>query len=165
VHIRIITNSLASTDAPLVHNGYARYRVALLKMGVELSEVRPRLGQKRARFHPFHSANASLHAKALVIDRRTVFIGSLNMDGRSKHFNSELGLVVRSPEIARQVTNLIDDISAEGSYHLSLDASGHIVWSSGEGSEEKVWHNEPETTKMQRLSIKLLAPFAPEELL
>ena len=165
VHIRIITNSLASTDAPLVHNGYARYRVALLKMGVELSEVRPRLGQKRARFHPFRSAHASLHAKALVIDRRTVFIGSLNMDERSKHFNSELGLVIRSPEIARQVTSLIDDISADGSYRLSLDAAGHIVWSSGEGSEEKVWHNEPETTEMQRLSIKLLAPFAPEELL
>jgi phosphatidylserine/phosphatidylglycerophosphate/cardiolipin synthase-like enzyme len=165
VHIRIITNSLASTDAPLVHNGYARYRVALLKMGVELSEVRPRLGQKRARFHPFRSANASLHAKTLVIDRRTVFIGSLNMDERSKHFNSELGLVIRSPEIARQVTSLIDDISADGSYRLSLDASGHIVWSSGEGSEEKVWHTEPETTEMQRLSIKLLAPFAPEELL
>jgi phosphatidylserine/phosphatidylglycerophosphate/cardiolipin synthase-like enzyme len=165
VHIRIITNSLASTDAPLVHNGYARYRVALLKMGVELSEVRPRLGQKRARFHPFRSANASLHAKTLVIDRHTVFIGSLNMDERSKHFNSELGLVIRSPEIARQVTSLIDDISADGSYRLSLDASGHIVWSSGEGSEEKVWHNEPETTEIQRLSIKLLAPFAPEELL
>jgi cardiolipin synthase C len=165
VHIRIITNSLASTDAPLVHNGYARYRVALLKMGVELSEVRPRLGQKRARFHPFRSANASLHAKALVIDRRTVFVGSLNMDERSKHFNSELGLVMRSPEIARQVTSLIDDISADGSYRLSLDPSGHIVWSSGEGSEEQVWHNEPETTEMQRLSIKLLAPFAPEELL
>jgi len=165
VHIRIITNSLASTDAPLVHNGYARYRVALLKMGVELSEVRPRLGQKRARFHPFRSANASLHAKALVIDRRTVFIGSLNMDERSKHFNSELGLVIRSQEIARQVTSLIDDISADGSYRLSLDAAGHIVWSSGEGSEEKVWHYEPETTEIQRLSIKLLAPFAPEELL
>ena len=165
VHIRIITNSLASTDAPLVHNGYAHYRVALLKMGVELSEVRPRLGQKRARFHPFRSANASLHAKALVIDRRTVFIGSLNMDERSKHFNSELGLVMRSTEIAGQVTSLIDDISADGSYRLTLDASGHIVWSSGEGLEEKVWHHEPETTEMQRLSIKLLAPFAPEELL
>jgi cardiolipin synthase C len=165
VHIRILTNSLASTDAPLVHNGYARYRVALLKMGVELSEVRPRLGQKRVRFHPFRSANASLHAKTLVIDRRTVFIGSLNMDERSKHFNSELGLVVRSPEIAHQVISLLDDISADGSYRLSLDAAGRIVWSSGEGGEQKIWHNEPETTLWQRVDIKLLAPFAPEELL
>src|SRR3984957_14307284 len=70
VHIRILTNSLASTDSPLVHNGYSRYRVALLKLGIELSEVRPKLGQKRARFHPFRSSTASLHAKALVIDQK-----------------------------------------------------------------------------------------------
>jgi cardiolipin synthase C len=165
VHIRILTNSLASTDAPLVHNGYARYRVALLKMGIELSEVRPKLGQKRVRFHPFRSANASLHAKALVIDQRTVFIGSLNMDERSKHFNSELGLVIRSAEIARQVTSLLDDISADGSYRLSLDHAGKILWSSGEEGEEKVWHTDPETTFTQRALLKLLAPFAPEELL
>jgi phosphatidylserine/phosphatidylglycerophosphate/cardiolipin synthase-like enzyme len=165
VHIRILTNSLASTDAPLVHNGYARYRIQLLKMGVELYEVRPRLGQKRARFHPFRSANASLHAKALVIDRRTVFIGSLNMDSRSKRFNSELGLVVRSPEIARQVSSILDDISADGSYKLTLDHAGRIVWSVGEGNDERIWHTEPETTLMQRFTLKLLAPFAPEELL
>ena len=121
VHIRILTNSLASTDSPLVHNGYARYRVALLKLGVELREVRPKLGQKRPRFHPFRGSNASLHAKAVVIDQRTVFIGSLNMDGRSARINSELGLVIRSPEIARQVTSLLDDISADGSYRLALD--------------------------------------------
>jgi putative cardiolipin synthase len=45
--------------------------------------VRPKLGQKRAAFHPFRSSNASLHAKALVIDQKTVFIGSMNMDARS----------------------------------------------------------------------------------
>jgi cardiolipin synthase C len=165
VHIRILTNSLASTDAPIVHNGYARYRVALLKMGVELFEVRPKLGQKRKRFHPFKSSNASLHAKALVIDQRTVFIGSLNMDRRSARFNSELGLVMRSPELARQVTGLLDDITADGSYTLSLDRNGHIVWSVGEGDTERIWHTDPETTRLQRFYLKLLAPFAPEEIL
>jgi phosphatidylserine/phosphatidylglycerophosphate/cardiolipin synthase-like enzyme len=165
VHIRILTNSLASTDAPLVDTGYARYRTALLKMGVELYEVRPKLGQKRPRFHPFKSSNASLHAKALVIDQRLVFIGSLNMDGRSARFNSELGLVMRSPEIAQQVTSLLDDITADGSYKLSLDSSGHILWSAVEGDGERTWHTDPETTLMQRVSLKLLAPFAPEELL
>jgi putative cardiolipin synthase len=68
VHVRILTNSLASTDSPIVDIGYARYRVALLKLGVDLREMRPKLGQKRPRFHPFRSSNASLHAKALVID-------------------------------------------------------------------------------------------------
>jgi cardiolipin synthase C len=165
VHIRILTNSLASTDSPLVHNGYARYRVALLKLGIELSEVRPKLGQKRSRFHPFRSSYASLHAKALVIDQKTVFIGSMNMDRRSARLNSELGLVLRSPEIARQVTSLLDDISADGSYKLSLDRHDRIVWSSGEPGEERVWLKDPETTLMQRLTLDLLAPFAPEELL
>jgi phosphatidylserine/phosphatidylglycerophosphate/cardiolipin synthase-like enzyme len=166
VHIRVLTNSLASTDSPLVHNGYSRYRAALLHLGIELSEVRPKLGQKRARFHPFRSSNASLHAKALVIDQRTVFIGSMNMDARSARTNSELGLVIRSPEIARQVTSLLDDISAEGSYRLRLlDHSNQIEWSSGEPGSEKTWFRDPETTRLQRFSLKLLAPFAPEELL
>jgi cardiolipin synthase C len=166
VHIRILTNSLASTDSPLVHTGYARYRVGLLKLGIELSEVRPKLGQKRVRFHPFRSSNASLHAKALVIDQRTVFIGSMNMDARSAHTNSELGLVMRSGEIARQVTSLLDDISADGSYKLQLvDHSNKIEWSSGETGSEKTWYTDPETTRLQRFTLKVLAPFAPEELL
>jgi putative cardiolipin synthase len=166
VHIRILTNSLASTDSPLVHTGYERYRVQLLKLGVELSEVRPKLGQKRARFHPFRSSNASLHAKALVIDQKTVFIGSMNMDARSARTNSELGLVMRSTEIARQVTSLLDDISADGSYTLRLvDHSNKIEWSSGEPGSEKTWFTDPETTRLQRFSLKVLAPFAPEELL
>jgi putative cardiolipin synthase len=166
VHIRILTNSLASTDSPLVHNGYSRYRVELLKLGVELSEVRPKLGQKRARFHPFRSSNASLHAKALVIDQKIVFIGSMNMDARSARTNSELGLVMRSAEIARQVTSLLDDISSDGSYKLTLvDHSNRIEWSSGEPGSETTWYTDPETTHLQRFVLKLVAPFAPEELL
>jgi cardiolipin synthase C len=166
VHIRILTNSLASTDSPLVHNGYSRYRVALLKLGIELSEVRPKLGQKRARFHPFRSSTASLHAKALVIDQRTVFIGSMNMDARSARTNSELGLVMRGADIARQVTSLLDDISADGSYKLRLvDHSNRIEWSSGEPGSETTWYTDPETTRLQRFVLKLVAPFAPEELL
>src|SRR3984957_17949039 len=166
VHIRILTNSLASTDSPLVHNGYARYRVALLKLGIELSEVRPKLGQKRARFHPFRSSTASLHAKALVIDQKTVFIGSMNMDARLARINRELGLVMRSTDIARQVTSLLDDISADGSYTLQLvDHSDRIEWSSGESGSEKHWFTDPETTRLQRFTLKMLAPFAPEELL
>jgi phosphatidylserine/phosphatidylglycerophosphate/cardiolipin synthase-like enzyme len=165
VRIRILTNSLASTDSPLVHNGYSHYRVALLKLGVELSEVRPTLGQKRKRFHPFRSANASLHAKALVIDQKTVFIGSMNMDARSARTNSEMGIVIRSTEIARQVTSLLDDVRADGSYKLELDRHDRLVWSSGEPGAERHWHADPEGTRWQRFLLEMLAPFAPEELL
>ncbi|HEX3848902.1 MAG TPA: phospholipase D family protein [Steroidobacteraceae bacterium] len=165
VHVRILTNSLASTDSPLVDTGYARYRVPLLEAGVELSEVRPKLGQKRVRFHPFRSSHASLHAKAIVIDQRTVFIGSMNMDGRSARFNSELGLVMRSAEIAHQVTGLLDDLSADGSYRLKLTDHHRVEWISGEAGSQRDWLTDPETTRLQRFTLKLLAPFAPEELL
>jgi phosphatidylserine/phosphatidylglycerophosphate/cardiolipin synthase-like enzyme len=166
VHIRILTNSLASSDSPLVHIGYSRYRVDLLHLGVELSEVRPKLGVARPRFHPFRSSAASLHAKAIVIDQKTVFIGSLNMDARSARTNSELGLVIRSAEIARQVIGLLDDISADGSYRLQLvDNTNRIEWSSGAPGAERYWFKDPETTVWQRLVLKLLTPFAPEELL
>jgi phosphatidylserine/phosphatidylglycerophosphate/cardiolipin synthase-like enzyme len=166
VHIRILTNSLASTDAPLAHIGYARYRVELLHLGVDLSEVRPKPGTARARFHPFRSASASLHAKAIVIDEKTVFIGSMNMDYRSARTNSELGIVLRSPDIAHQVISLLDEISADGSYRLELeDHSNRIEWLSGSGADLRVWHRDPEATRLQRLTVELLAPFAPDELL
>jgi putative cardiolipin synthase len=88
------------------------------------------------------------------------------MDGRSKRFNSELGLVIRSADIARQVTNILDDLSADGSYRLSLlDHTNDIEWFSGEAGDQQVWHSDPETTVMQRVTLRALAPFAPEELL
>jgi cardiolipin synthase C len=164
VHVRILTNSLATTDSPLVDIGYARYRVPLLHLGVDLREMRPNLGQKHARFHPYRSSNASLHAKALVIDQKTVFIGSLNMDERSAKINSELGLVISSAEIARQVTNLLDDISTEGSYKLQLqDHSNHVEWVSGEAGAQMIWHTDPATSRTERLWLKMLSPLAPDE--
>jgi len=165
VRVRILTNSLASTDSPLVDIGYARYRVALLKLGVELREMRPKLGQRHARFHPFRSSNASLHAKALVIDQKIVFIGSLNMDERSARINSELGLVISSADISRQVTSLLDDLSTDSSYKLQLDANGHVEWVSGEPGAQKIWHTDPETSRTERVWLKILSPFAPDELL
>ncbi len=166
VRIRILTNSLATTDAPLVDIGYARYRAPLLKLGVDLREIKANLGHSRPRFHPFRYSSASLHAKALVIDAKTVFIGSLNMDARSAHTNTELGIVIESTEIAQQVTSLLDDIATYGSYKLALvDHSDAVEWLSDGPGKERIWYHDPDTTLLQRLSLKLLAPFAPEELL
>jgi putative cardiolipin synthase len=90
----------------------------------------------------------------------------MNMDGRSRHSNSELGLVIRSSEIARQVTSLLDDLSADGSYRLQLIGhSDRIEWTSGEPGAEQTWYTDPETTRLQRFMLRILAPFAPEELL
>ena len=155
VHIRVLTNSLASTDSPLVHIGYSHYRVALLKLGVELAEVRPKLGTEAAAISSVPQLQREpARQGAASIDQKTVFIGSLNMDARSARINSELGLVMRSAEIARQVTSLIDDISADGSYKLSLDAQRAHRVVERRRRAERIWHRDPETTPHAALRLE-----------
>ncbi len=166
VRVRVLTNSLATTDSPLVHIGYSRYRLDLLKAGVELHELRAVLGQKKKRFHPFRSSHASLHAKSVVIDHKTVLIGSMNMDARSARTNSELGVVIRNAALAHQVESLFDDVVSEGSYSLELSAGKpRIQWFVGEGDARRVWQKDPDTSALRRFGIKLLTPLAADELL
>jgi putative cardiolipin synthase len=87
------------------------------------------------------------------------------MDYRAAHTNSELGLVISSAEIARQVTGLLDDISTDGSYRLQLDQNGRVEWVSGEGDAQRIWHTDPGTSLTERVWLKILSPFAPDELL
>ncbi len=125
VRIRILTNSLASNDVPSVHSGYRKYGKAMLRKGVELYEIRPVLEppeeeRDKAR-RRFGSSGASLHAKTLVFDRRTVFVGSANLDPRSARLNTELGIVVTSPELARQVAAIFETVTRpEYSFRLAL---------------------------------------------
>jgi putative cardiolipin synthase len=184
VKLRILTNSLATTDAPAVHLGYAKYRPELLSLGTELYELRPRLGTTKSRIGRFGSSQASLHAKALVFDRRVVVIGSMNMDPRSARLNSEMGLIIKSPFIASQVVQLFEDVGKAGSYRVELEPDKSLQWTAaapdegrplgaalatGAGAPKQtgivVSHDEPEASAWLRFTMKLLAPFAPEELL
>lgn len=120
VRVAVLTNSLASTDAVAVQAGYSPYRIPLLKNGVELYEYQP-LQREGSRFFSGSQSRASLHAKAYVIDRRTLVIGSLNFDPRSAHLNSELALFIDSPVLAGAVAKLIDQsMSPSVSYHVQL---------------------------------------------
>jgi putative cardiolipin synthase len=95
VRVRVLTNSLASTDVPVVHAGYARYRPRLLACGVALHERRP--GDSSARSARARlSSGASLHAKAVVVDRKWVLLGSMNLDPRSRLSNTEVAVSVES---------------------------------------------------------------------
>ncbi|MEO8079789.1 MAG: phospholipase D family protein, partial [Caldimonas sp.] len=80
VKVTVITNSLAATDEPLVHTGYSRYRPAMLRAGVDLYELSPTRTQHTKRLGMFGSSLGRLHAKTAIIDRRLVFIGSMNLD-------------------------------------------------------------------------------------
>ncbi|ONG49987.1 phospholipase D family protein [Pseudoroseomonas deserti] len=100
VKVTVITNSLAATDVVAVHAGYARYRPRLLRLGVELYEL------KRSGAHGsgvFGSRGASLHTKAVMVDGEQVFVGSFNLDPRSANLNTEMGAFARHPGLARQL--------------------------------------------------------------
>jgi putative cardiolipin synthase len=121
VHFRILTNSLAATDAIAVHAGYSPYRVPLLKAGAELYEFKPLETSVHVGGMTGSRSRASLHAKAYVIDRKIAVIGSMNLDRRSVGLNTELTVVVHSPVIAEQVEKLFDrGISPDASYRVTL---------------------------------------------
>ncbi len=155
VRVRILTNSLAATDVPAVHAGYKGYRKSLLEAGVELYELK-RGGQafrEAKRSGLLGSSSASLHAKTFGFDRRTVFVGSLNLDPRSVDLNTELGLVVESAELAeRQAIGFEKLTGPEFAWRLSLD-EGRLVWEAG---DERRTH-EPDTSWWARFSVGLLA--------
>lgn len=129
VRVRVLTNSLASTDVTLVHGAYAGYRERLLAAGVELHELRP--GAQRgagARVRPSRSGKTMLHAKAFVFDGRSVCIGSMNADPRSIRLNTEVGLLVESRELAQQIGRAFAEaVQPRNSYRLFL-RDGQIAW-------------------------------------
>ena len=120
----ILTNSLASTDMPIVHTGYSRYRVPLLQMGVELYEVRRHPGEPETNHGVIKSGSSgafALHAKVFVIDRERSFVGSMNFDQRSLRINTEMGLIIDSPQLARKIAGRFDAIAQPAnSYRLIL---------------------------------------------
>jgi putative cardiolipin synthase len=120
VRVVVVTNSMASTDAVAVQAGYSRYRIALLKAGANLYEFQA-LQPNRSRLFGGSQSRSSLHAKAYVIDQRTLVVGSLNADPRSAHLNTELALFIESPELASSVTALIERATApDMSYRVTL---------------------------------------------
>jgi len=167
VTVELLTNTLAANDEPFAAAAYARYRPALLQMGVEVNEVS---SQQMHRSHLFSQAIGSStgrsHAKLTVIDDRIVFVGSMNMDLRSARANTELGLWIESPELAAQVNAMFDLVRAGATYRLRLDASHERVqWLARDGDAETVHDSDPELGAGMRLKLDLLSPLIPESLL
>ncbi|MFO1217548.1 MAG: phospholipase D family protein [Burkholderiaceae bacterium] len=165
VKLSILTNSLASTDEPLVHIGYRRYRADMLRLGVELYEFSPLHARRLLRRDLFGFAIGGLHTKMVVFDREDVFIGSLNFDLRSELHNTEMGLIVHSAELAREALRLAQGVKRQAAYRLRLAADGSIEWLDAGDDDGEVHGDEPETGIWLRLLLELLAPLAPEELL
>ena len=178
IRIRVLTNSLASNDAPAAHAGYARYRKALLTMGVELYEMRAEqegnaagMGSaggggsgRNAGGSKGNASRASLHTKAVFIDSRLAVIGSMNLDLRSQRKNSEVALLIRSTALSQLAARQVESTLAHGAYRVGLDR-GELVWHAPPGAAFKEAHSEPEASARLKLLVTLLGPFAPDEML
>jgi cardiolipin synthase C len=168
VRIRIVTNSFAGNDVALVHSGYAKYRKDLLKLGVELYELKPSLAESPEKDQQrFGSSGASLHAKAFIIDRERVFVGSLNLDPRSVDLNTELGFIVESRELAEMLARQFDELIRPAyTYRLELGPQdGDLVWITEENGREVRFTRDPDVGFWRRFSTWFLSIFAPESLL
>ena len=127
VRTSLYTNSLGSTDEPVVHMAYARYRVAYLRLGGELYEFNPDAGNYSGRFGDFGRSVARMHTKLAVADRRWVAAGSYNIDNRSGFANTELAVVIDCPALADEATQLILGEYRPGMYRLRLAGEGSTI--------------------------------------
>ncbi|MGE4340128.1 MAG: phospholipase D family protein [Pigmentiphaga sp.] len=169
IRVRMLTNSLASTDVPVVHAGYARYRPRLLACGVELHEMRPHANRPGST-RPGLSSGASLHAKAVVVDQKSVLIGSMNLDPRSRQSNMEVAIRIESPELGGQLATLFEEATAPGeAFRVELTEPGNadspLVWVGREDGQPVRYSREPLASWWRRTESSLLGALAPEELL
>lgn len=169
VGVKVLTNSLASTDVPVVHAGYARYRSRLLACGVQLYERRP--GDRSARSARARlSSGASLHAKAVVVDRKWVLLGSMNLDPRSRLSNTEIAVSVGSAALGAQLGGLFDEATApDQAFRVTLaeprNERSPLLWSGAENDKPVTFTSEPLAGWWRRIVSALLGALAPEEML
>jgi putative cardiolipin synthase len=166
VRVRVLTNSLESSTVLAAHSGYMHYRLPLLEEGVALYEVRSLLGNAKGsgetaqmtRFGKY-----SIHAKLFVFDRQRLYIGSMNFDQRSMHLNTEIGLIIDSPELAQQTAARFESMtSPPNSYALALlprdlGRPPRLVWRTEEDGKAVEYETEPDRSELQRFKVHLLS--------
>ena len=165
VRVRVVTNSLAVSDEPLVNIGYLHHRRQLLTMGVELYELSStRLKPDSAMRELLGSSIGRLHAKMGFLDQRTVLVGSMNIDPRSDRINTELGLAFDSPALANMIIGpfQVDELVAVYRVRFATDGPG-LRWTAvNAGASDEVLDTDPDTSLWQRLKAALISWLVPE---
>ena len=156
VRVIILTNSLASNNHIAVHSGYAKYRRPMLDAGAELYEARANAVDEVHSGAGVTPERLTLHTKAVIIDRKLVFVGSLNMDPRSIDINTEMGIVIRSPDMAADLAEGILEDLPEFAYRVELQDNGKLQWHCTIDGAEVIETKEPLSTGGQRFAAFLM---------
>ena len=160
VSIRILTNSLASHDVPAVNAHYESWREAIIGTGAALHELRPdpAIQATLVETAPVRGRFTGLHTKALVVDRERSFVGSMNLDPRSEVFNAEMGVVVDSAPLARELADAMErDMSGANAWRVAPGPDGALRWSSDAGTLSR----QPARDVWQRLANVFFKLFPP----
>ena len=168
VKVRVLTNSFKANDVAVVHAFYGKYRQNLLEHGVQLYEFLPALNKndldkntedlaKKAKVSIKGLSRSSLHAKLMALDEKQVFIGSFNFDPRSAYLNTEIGVLLNSPPLAKAVHTTMDENLSKYAYKLVLDANKKITWQRQTPQGPIIYTKEPRMKWWQRAGIKMLS--------
>jgi putative cardiolipin synthase len=166
VQISILTNSLEGSAGPFAHSGYGHYRVPLLQEGVELYEARALLGNTKGSGQTTRMSrhgNYALHAKLFVFDRKKLFVGSMNFDKRSKRLNTEVGLIIDSPELAEQTAaRFAGMVQLQNAYVVALQTgpaggSPKLAWQTEEDGKLVEYAREPARSDWQRFKVRFMS--------
>jgi putative cardiolipin synthase len=125
-----------------VHSAYAGYRKEILEAGVHLYEVRVNAAAPDATTGE-HPDSLTLHTKAISIDKRLTFVGSLNLDPRSIDINTEMGMLIDSTAMSEPLAQRFLSRIPQFTYKLELDEKDNIVWRATIDGKEVVETSEP----------------------
>ena len=166
VHMTIVTNSLASTNAPTVYAKWEKYRRQLLESGADVYEFMLSAENLRGQEHDRERKQSSfsvMHSKTIVFDDDISWIGSFNLDPRSAYYNTENVAIFESRDFADKLREMIIR-DTKTSWHVTLDDDGDPVWTGSRPGDKKprVYHHSPDTSVFRRI-WKSLTNLVPEK--
>ncbi len=144
VEVSVVTNSLASNDVPPVYAHYAKNRRALLEGGVDLYELKPDANQERKRGVFWGQSQSGLHAKAFTVDDRYLFVGSFNWDPRSVNINTEMGILIESPEVTTRASKALKQAVKAETFAVRLEEDDRLTWTENDpDGTRRIYYYEP----------------------
>jgi putative cardiolipin synthase len=156
VSVTVLTNSLASNNHTAVHGGYKPARKPLLEAGVDLYEQRANLDAPADKPLPKDAPVSTLHSKTFVVDAKSVFIGSFNWNQRSVNRDTEMGVIIHSPEIAGELVELVSAALPTYAFQVYMDDSNKLRWKCFEDGNEVIVKKEPQTGFWRRFNAGFL---------
>ncbi|NOR18530.1 MAG: phospholipase D family protein, partial [Xanthomonadales bacterium] len=147
---------LASNNHTPVHAAYAGYRRRMIDAGVELYELRVDSSKLPEGSDQPGYDSVTLHVKALLIDHRHTFVGSLNLDPRSIDINTEMGVLVDNEELAGGMTDRVLENLPSFAYRVTQNENGRLRWTTVIDGEEIVETSEPQASRWLRFKAFLM---------